>query len=216
VNHECRKTVEEAAVVDIPAWRLTTCHPCVRLCVTSEQRVRSRGTANRARRADAADWMVWHEMDDLRPARGSQALTVAFAPLLREFRDRRRLSQSKLAERAGFDHSYVSRLESASRMPTRDAVLKLAEAMGLSDNEQDALLAAAGFMPGRVESLFASEPVLSEVLCLLQDGTVPAEIRDDVRHMISLLVRQAHRAALSTEDDGSQIAHGQRDAFVAA
>lgn len=134
-------------------------------------------------------------MDDLQHARGEQLDAVTFAPLLREYRDRRRLSQSRLAEAAGFDHSYVSRLESGTRMPTRDAVAKLAEAMGLEDGERDALLASAGFMPGRIENLFASEPVLSEVLGLLQDRAVPADVRDDVRHMISLLVRQAHRAA---------------------
>lgn len=134
-------------------------------------------------------------MDDLQHARGEQINAVTFAPLLREYRDRRRLSQSRLAEAAGFDHSYVSRLESGTRMPTRDAVSKLAEAMGLVEGERDALLASAGFMPGRIENLFASEPVLSEVLGLLQDRAVPADVRDDVRHMISLLVRQAQRAA---------------------
>ena len=60
------------------------------------------------------------------------------------------------------------------------------------------LLASAGFMPGRIESLFANEPVLSEVLGLLQDGSVPDEVRDDVRRMISLLVRQAQRASYSS------------------
>ena len=61
-------------------------------------------------------------MDDLQQARGEQLDMVTFAPLLREYRDRRRLSQSRLAEAAGFDHSYVSRLESGTRMPTRDAL----------------------------------------------------------------------------------------------
>jgi transcriptional regulator with XRE-family HTH domain len=142
-----------------------------------------------------------NEMDDLQ-MRTDSGSSSGFASTLREYRDRRRLSQSRLAEAAGFDHSYVSRLESATRMPTRDAVLKLADAMQLSDNERDALLASAGFMPGRIESLFASEPVLSEVLGLLQDREVPADIRDDVRHMISLLVRQAHRAAFTDSPSG--------------
>lgn len=119
-----------------------------------------------------------------------------FAPVLREYRDRRRLSQSRLAEAAGFDHSYVSRLETGTRMPTREAVMKLAEAMVLDDADRDALLASAGFMPGRIENLLASEPVLGDVLGLLQNRAIPAEIRDDVRHMIALLVRQAQRAAV--------------------
>lgn len=149
-------------------------------------------------------------MDDLHGAQVQHA-AVTFAPMLRELRDRRRLSQSRLAEAAGFDHSYVSRLESGTRMPTRDAVLKLADAMGLIDGERDALLAAAGFMPGRIESLFASEPVLSEVLVLLQDRSVPAEVREDVRNMIALLVRQAHRAAVSVARPAVQ-----RDSIAAA
>lgn len=136
-------------------------------------------------------------MDDLQQTCDRAMMAVSFAALLRELRDRRRLSQSRLAAAAGFDHSYVSRLESGNRMPTRDAVQKLADAMALGDEDRDALLASAGFMPGRIESLFADEPVLSEVLGLLQDGRVPNEVRDDVRRMISLLVRQAQRASYS-------------------
>lgn len=150
-------------------------------------------------------------MDDLQQAVTEQDPSMAFAHTLREYRDRRRMSQSRLASAAGFDHSYVSRLESGSRTPTRDAVVKLAEAMLLSDSERDALLASAGFMPGRIESLFASEPVLSEVLGLLQDRAVPAEVRDDVRNMIALLVRQAHRASFH---EGSASSHS--NSIVAA
>lgn len=116
-----------------------------------------------------------------------------FASHLRELRDRTRLSQSRLAERAGFDHSYVSRLESGTRLPTRDAVVKLAAAMNLDQHDSDGLLAAAGFMPGKVESLIAGEPVVGELLGFLQDRQVSAEVRDDVRNMIALLVRQARR-----------------------
>jgi hypothetical protein len=83
--------------------------------------------------------------------------------------------------------------------------------MGLGDGERDALLASAGFMPGKIENLFASEPVLSEVLGLLQDRAVPADVRDDVRHMISLLVRQAHRAAIAPGHTA-----GHRDSMAAA
>lgn len=122
---------------------------------------------------------------------------ITFAACLREMRARARLSQSRLAEAAGFDHSYVSRLESGGRLPTRDAVVKLAAAMQLTEHDRDALLAAAGFMPGRVESLLAGEPVLGEALEFLQNRTVPAEVRDDVRNMIGLLIRQARRIPLA-------------------
>lgn len=130
-----------------------------------------------------------------------------FAPFLREMRENCikgpggrtfGLSQSALAEAAGFDHSYVSRLESGGRFPTRDAVLKLAVAMKLDEHDRDGLLAAAGFMPGRIESLLNAEPVLSEALGFLQNHAVPVEVRDDVRNMIALLIRQAQRAAFSS------------------
>ena len=124
-------------------------------------------------------------MDDLGQGVVEAERTNLFAPYLREMRDRSRLSQSRLAEAAGFDHSYVSRLESGSRMPTRDAVIKLATAMQFDEHDRDGLLAAAGFMPGRIESLLAGEPVLSEALGLLQNRAVPVEVRDDVRNMIA-------------------------------
>src|SRR3954453_23618842 len=66
-----------------------------------------------------------------------------FGQLLKSLRERRGVSQSKLAERAEFDHSYVSRLEGGARMPTRDAVDRLGDAMDLSEGERDMLLAAA-------------------------------------------------------------------------
>ena len=93
-------------------------------------------------------------MDDRQHGDEMQLSGGLFAPVLREFRDRARLSQSRLAE-------------------------------------------AAGFMPGRIESLLAGEPVLSEALGLLQNRAIPAEVRDDVRNMIALLVRQAQRSAFT-------------------
>jgi transcriptional regulator with XRE-family HTH domain len=118
-----------------------------------------------------------------------------FGKLLKQCREMSRVSQSRLAELAGFDHSYVSRLESGNRMPTREAVVKLAEALKLAPREKDALLAAAGFMPQRVESLLANEPVLTDVLHLLQSSEIPEQVRADVRGILTLVVRQARLAA---------------------
>ena len=117
-----------------------------------------------------------------------------FGVLLKGLREARRVSQSKLAERADFDHSYVSRLESGARMPTREAVERLARALGLAQVEEDALLAAAGFLPRDVASLLSDEPVLGEVLDLLQNDAVPAEYRDNMRQVLRLLAEQARFA----------------------
>lgn len=135
----------------------------------------------------------------------------SFATVLRQTRERQRLSQSRLAAAAGFDHSYVSRLESGTRTPTRDAVSKLGGAMDLDASGVDSLLAAAGFMPDRIENLLSAEPVVGEVLGLLQNGGIPEDVREDLRAAISLLIRQAQRAATSFSD-----AEPVRDTFVAA
>lgn len=117
--------------------------------------------------------------------------SMEFGVLLKTLRERHGVSQSKLAERADFDHSYVSRLESGARMPTRDAVDRLGTAMELDHSYLDALLASAGFLPKDVTSLLSNEPALGEVLEMLQDETVPTEYRDNMRNMLRLMVQQA-------------------------
>ncbi len=69
-----------------------------------------------------------------------------FAELLKAHRESSYTTQSKLAELAEFDHSYVSRLETGARNPTRDAVGRLAKALNLSPRESDELRMAAGFL----------------------------------------------------------------------
>lgn len=114
-----------------------------------------------------------------------------FGATLKQYREERRVSQSKLAERAGFDHSYVSRLESGARTPTREAVSQLAIALQLDPMGQDALLAAAGFLPKEVSSLLSTEPEISDLLHLLHNEAVPAEVREILRVQLRLLAEQA-------------------------
>jgi transcriptional regulator with XRE-family HTH domain len=116
---------------------------------------------------------------------------IRFGATLKRFRETRRVSQSKLAERAGFDHSYVSRLESGARTPTRDAVEQLSKALELAGLQQDELLASAGFLPREVSSLLSGEPEITEVLGLLQNAHVPEAYRDSMRQVLRLLAEQA-------------------------
>ncbi len=113
-----------------------------------------------------------------------------FGTRLKQLREEQRVSQSKLAERAGFDHSYVSRLESGARTPTREAVTQLGSALQLEPGAQDSLLAAAGFLPREVSSLLSAEPEISEVLHLLHSEAVPVEVRDILRAQLRLLAEQ--------------------------
>ncbi len=125
-----------------------------------------------------------------------------FGPVLKQFREARRVSQSKLAERAGFDHSYVSRLESGARTPTRDAVEQLSQALGLERVQQDELLASAGFLPREISSLLSGEPEITEVLGLLQNDAVPQAYRETMRQVLRLLAEQAKLVLKS--DEGTQ------------
>ena len=128
--------------------------------------------------------------------------SAEFGVLLKQLRESRRVSQSKLAERADFDHSYVSRLESGARMPTREAVDRLAEALGLAPNQQDSLLASAGFLPRDVASLLSDEPAIGEVLDLLQNDSVPIEYRNNMRQVLRLLAEQARFAVKPRGSNG--------------
>lgn len=130
----------------------------------------------------------------------------AFGATLKRYREARRVSQSKLAERAGFDHSYVSRLESGARTPTRDAVEQLARALDLEQVSRDELLASAGFLPGEVASLLSGEPEITEVLGLLQNNAVPEAYRDSMRQVLRLLAEQARHVLRETSPAAEVVA----------
>lgn len=131
--------------------------------------------------------------------RMDRAQSASFGVTLKRFRESGRVSQSKLAERAGFDHSYVSRLESGARTPTREAVLQLAEALLAEPAGQDELLASAGFMPREVSSLLTGEPEVTEVLGLLRDDSVPEAFRANVRAVLKLLAEQGRMTVVRGE-----------------
>jgi len=67
------------------------------------------------------------------------------AQAIRRYRLAAGFSQSKLATKARLDHSYVSRLEHGDRMPSREALGRIADVLGLDAEARDELLLAAGF-----------------------------------------------------------------------
>lgn len=128
-----------------------------------------------------------------RPAGRVEADSGRFAAVLRSARNECGLSQVQLGLLAGFDHSYVSRLESDTRSPTRDAVLKLARALGCDEQERDGLLAAAGFLPIKIEHLLESEPEVGRVWEALHRGDVPGHVKQIIRIHLSEAANQADR-----------------------
>lgn len=68
-------------------------------------------------------------------------------PLLREWRERRRLSQLELAGQAAISTRHLSFVETGRARPSREMVLHLAEELDVPLRERNALLQAAGFAP---------------------------------------------------------------------
>jgi len=67
--------------------------------------------------------------------------------LLREWRERRRLSQLALALEADVSARHVSFLETGRARPSREMLLRLAERLGVPLRDRNGLLLAAGYAP---------------------------------------------------------------------
>jgi transcriptional regulator with XRE-family HTH domain len=70
-----------------------------------------------------------------------------FARLLREWRQRRRLSQLDLALSSGVSQRHVSFLEAGRANPSRAMILQLSETLDVPLRDRNEWLAAAGFAP---------------------------------------------------------------------
>jgi transcriptional regulator with XRE-family HTH domain len=117
-------------------------------------------------------------------------MSTSFAAVLAELRALRGLSQSRLAHEAGFDHSYISRLEAGKREPSRETVMALGEVLELDPPQLDRLLVAAGYRPTDDSNLFVDEPAIAEAVRLLRDPNLPETTRANFREVMTLLVRQ--------------------------
>src|SRR5690606_10766909 len=67
--------------------------------------------------------------------------------LLRDWRQRRRLSQLELASESGVSTRHMSFVETGRAKPSRELVLHLAEHLEVPLRERNALLLAAGYAP---------------------------------------------------------------------
>jgi transcriptional regulator with XRE-family HTH domain len=82
------------------------------------------------------------------PARGAAPRARrSFGELLREWRQRRRMSQLDLAGEAEVSTRHLSFVETGRSAPSREMVLRLAERLDVPLRERNALLTAAGYAP---------------------------------------------------------------------
>jgi transcriptional regulator with XRE-family HTH domain len=85
--------------------------------------------------------------DTVRRMGARTAERPAFGALLREWRQRRRVSQLDLAISADVSARHVSFLETGRSRPSREMVLRLAERLDVPLRDRNPLLLAAGFAP---------------------------------------------------------------------
>lgn len=113
---------------------------------------------------------------------------AGFAQALREWRERRRVSQLELALRAGTTQRHVSFIERGRSLPGRGMVVRLAEALEVPLRERNALLLAAGFAPAYPQTSI-NNPRLDPVRTALEhvlDGHMPypAVLTDRDAHLV--------------------------------
>ncbi len=123
---------------------------------------------------------------------------VRFGQTLTRLRTAQRLSQNQLAQRAGLNHSYISRLESGGRGdPSRVVVEQFVGALGLDTSGRDAdeLRMAAGFLPVDPAHLLTGETSLAKLAALMEDTRLPDPSRSTLRRLLALLVEEYTRIA---------------------
>lgn len=107
--------------------------------------------------------------------------------LLRQHRNHRGLSQTRLAENAGCEHSYLSRLETGGRQPSRDTLEGIIRALDLDHEQADELRLAYGFRAASDLAVLAGEPELVRLALALRSSRLEPERADRLRAAIDNL-----------------------------
>jgi transcriptional regulator with XRE-family HTH domain len=82
---------------------------------------------------------------DSRPAQSASLKPHPVGELLRGWRNRRAMSQADLAFEAGISIKHMSNVETGKAVGSRETLMQLAAALGLSLRDRNALLEAGGF-----------------------------------------------------------------------
>jgi transcriptional regulator with XRE-family HTH domain len=91
---------------------------------------------------------------------------VAAGALVRQWRATRGFSQLELSLRAGVSARHLSYVETGKAQPSREMVVRLAEALDMPLRERNGLLIAAGYAPVYPERALAT-PELAQVRCAI-------------------------------------------------
>ncbi|WAU84046.1 helix-turn-helix transcriptional regulator [Streptomyces sp. Qhu-G9] len=120
---------------------------------------------------------------------GTSAADQGVGPLLRGWREQRRVSQLELALRAGSSARHISFVETGRSRPSEEMVLRLAEHLDVPVRDRNALLLAAGYAPRYPET-----PLDDPALDALREGVerliqgyepYPALVVDATYHVVA-------------------------------
>lgn len=119
--------------------------------------------------------------------------------ILRRLRERRKMPQTALAKKAGFDHSSLSRWESGASSPSVERLNRLLEAMGVSYTELIREIAQEqGLEPPTFAADYPTNPVeliAAQALLATKEGRDLHEWFEE----LELALRQIRRGFLWTE-----------------
>jgi transcriptional regulator with XRE-family HTH domain len=111
----------------------------------------------------------------------------AYGELLKTYRGGR-MKQRPLARAVGLNPTLINRSEKGNRLPAGpDEVVAIAGALGLSAEERDRLLAAAGYWPVVFLALGPGDATLRSVAVVLADGSLPDDARRSFRAAVESL-----------------------------
>lgn len=119
--------------------------------------------------------------------------TTTIGPVLRGWREARRLSQLALSSTAGVSTRHLSCVETGRSTPSRDLVLHLAEALDVPLRDRNRLLLAAGYAPVYPERALdheAMQPV-ADVLAVVIERSDPHPTVIVDRHWNLLIANDA-------------------------
>ncbi|QSN63736.1 helix-turn-helix domain-containing protein [Caballeronia sp. M1242] len=122
--------------------------------------------------------------------------------LLREWRQRRRMSQLELACIADVSTRHLSFIESGRSVPSRDMLIRLAEQLDVPLRERNALFLAAGYAPLYKERAFADpdlEPARRAVELVLK-GHEPYPALAVDRHWTMIAANAALQPLVASAD----------------
>lgn len=126
---------------------------------------------------------------------------MRFGDQLKQYRNRAGLTQRQLAEKAGLDFTYVSKIENGKvPPPTRDTVEALAKQLKLSDAEHLEFVALAGTIPIDMERWVVAQPRARYLYRSLRERLRDLPL-DEQERLLEQIIAEVERERRPGDDD---------------